>query len=512
MGPKHPGQTDPYCKDKFGDLYANAMADPVANTPKWEAAMNDCFNNFQGQKVPGINQSGYENVLVLPPGDPYHRVNRIHGNYQRWATRSRYGDTHPNHPIANYQLDPNVNSQISAATALNGAKVKFSFGNNKTTTNATNPLLLASGISWIGASPDGFLIGYEDFQNAAEFTVNVDANSVVTFQRTSDSTFLAMDINDDESLRLQAGRPFKTRENMFYFSSNSAGQPMLNLNAITLTQFIQQFYTIVQVDKVRPMCVYNALRSWDKPCVGAAPQLRIFIVEPSPFYYRFVSKANDPNFRAKCCMGQAGDDRDICDVIKLSGETEPCDVFMNSYCNDHPTDPYCGCYSKNITAELQKLPPNLKQYESILSAQPRCWVPGCTTSYMPKPLRGTMQCDITICQQDTKIVGQDNVIEEYNGQLYCDNRPKPPPPPPPPTTTTPTPSTPTPSNPTQTTPTTPTTTTATTTGEITIPLGWVLLVLVILIAILVGILVAIKKKEKSEEKLGGQHPISIIRV
>lgn len=306
------------------------------------------------------------------------------------------------YPVTKIKLDADICAKLSAKALLNGAKIKLSYG----ATDPTNSGL----IQWIRIDSDGYLkYANNNFHQGTEFTAKIEDNSILL---SSNGSPIYIDINDDESMKYGLSSAFQSGTNKFQFSADASGQGELNLN-ISFQEFLNQMHCFKHAATGRPLCAWNSWRSWDKPCVGTAPRMHLFVVEPGPLYKRYAERYLNDKFKADCVMGKS-DDGEVCQLLNLNA-----DAFMDNYCDINPMDPYCGCYPKAVDAEAEKLSEDLAPYKDILKAQPRCWAKGCASGYIPKSLRDMNQCNITICKQEISVNGDENILRDVEGRMLC---------------------------------------------------------------------------------------------
>jgi hypothetical protein len=111
-----------------------------------------------------------------------------------------------------------------------------------------------------------------------------------------------------------------------------------------------------------------------------------------------------------CCTGKAIDGASMSSCGMWWGKignNGMCDDVMDSYCNTHPTDPKCSCYS---------IPPNPKDNVAniALKANPSCWSQTCATKgYMPSNLITKVCPSFKVCIQDISLPGTNNILKDY---------------------------------------------------------------------------------------------------
>ena len=361
-------------------------------------------------------------TIIAPPPIVGATVKTQHGVWPVYLTDSNLGwyDSLPNelnipnrYPVIRYYIKDNIASKTLAKKALDGMIVQFYFGSDN---------IDSSNSYGIRADPDGyFRFTTNDFRKATEFIIKVLDDSTVQLINRANGAVLFMDLDDDESMKWHDGSR-NTNDSSFSFCSDFAGQKPINLSQLSLGEFIITVKNIRGIS-ARPLCPRSSWRSWSNRCdnSGENIRLRMVIIDAGTYYRTFESMFESKDMRAKCCNGKASNDVEIdfCKSANMLDNTDTCDIEMADYCNIHGDSPYCGCYPQNVDAEAQKLPKDLSAYADILKAQPRCWVKGCSTGYIPKNLRDMNQCSITICKQDVSVSGQSNIVQDLEGRMFC---------------------------------------------------------------------------------------------
>ncbi len=400
--------------------------------------------------------------------------------------------------------------KIPARMALQGAIIEFMFDHptNFSFGCAANEMRVCADVTF----KTGAL-------NATAFRISVLDSTRVKFSRDSDSAplFVINGIFYCQGPSLTGG----INSDIFRLASGSNGGEPIDLDNTNFYDFLRRFYTLSSVGSGWPLCTISGIWQSLGSCrVPLARPIMVF-VRPGNGLTRMLQILSDKKEMAKCCMGlNEISDKPYCDALAVSKYSQYCDLFMKSFCVDHPDDEFCGCYDENVYKEFQALPAELKtaKYEPILKANPRCWVKGCTTGYIPYNYRDQGGCKITICDLNQTIVGE-NYVKNVSGEIMCDggvpitkpttnppatnlppSNPPPSNPPPsnlppsnlPPTTVPPSnlpPNTVPPSNP-------PTTYSK---EETSLPWIWILFIILIILFVALGIVISLKKKIKVEE-------------
>ena len=334
----------------------------------------------------------------------------------------------------------NLHKNITARQGLNGATVVFVMD------DPTN-------FSFIITEPDARYVNSITFQkgtvtNGTIFEIEVVSQFHIKLYRQRDRAPLYNDGNYGGGNIVCNGPNTVGMANSdhFYISKNINGSDYIDLDNTSFYDFLQKFWTLVSVSAGVSLCgpglrfIYETdpykvldpknqqpkpvLDTWYVPnstCAVPVAHPVMLFVQHSPILQRL--RNTDPLFKARCCMGQnQSEDQDLCDAINHTTQSQTCDIYMSDFCTSHPDDPYCGCYDGNIQKEYNELPPELKtaKYEGILKATPRCWVKGCKTSYLQPNYRDMGNCQITICDLNQTVVG-DNVIKNISGELMCNS-------------------------------------------------------------------------------------------
>ena len=303
--------------------------------------------------------------------------------------------------------------KISARQGLHGAIIEFAMDHPTT-------------FSFIVADPNTRFVSPITFAkgtplNGTPFQIEVIANNKIKLFRQSDMAPL---YNNNSTIMCSGpsitGGPGSDH---FYLAGNSNGADFIDLDQVSFYDFLRKFWTLTSVSNGKVLCGPIAnLWVTNSTCKVPVARATMLFLQHSPFLERLRIAMQDPLFKARCCMGlNPAEDQGLCDVIGHTRQNQTCDVYMPEFCNTHPDDPYCGCYDNNVQKEYDALPKELKTptYTPILRANPRCWVKGCTTGYIPPNYRDMGNCKITICDVTQNVVG-DNYIKNISGQIMCE--------------------------------------------------------------------------------------------
>jgi len=249
--------------------------------------------------------------------------------------------------------------------------------------------------------------------------------AVYTINCLGDDTFQIIDINglvvlsqSNLIVSASAGAPLNSQ---FYFSYDlfSNTNTRINLRTIDWNVFNGQTVYLKSVannntiifDGVARIPVDNQAASY-----VAGFNVNLNLKVGGQLLNTYFQNKNDAALGIKCCTNTF-QEQEICKYLGLSGENPKCDVEVDAYCVSHLDDPLCSCY--NTADAISKLPPAMQPYSMILEAQPKCWLKDCALKgYHNLRLRDAVNCDITICSQETNVSGSNNIVD-VDGRVFC---------------------------------------------------------------------------------------------